>query len=144
MGSLTKERIRNQQHKIIMSLLKQNIQLKRENKKLKQTFKSQKENFENIHLQSKQSKEGLAQKDKELKKWKSDYVALKKETIPLHTHHQTLKLVKEQSCQILLDLEGRIERLRKKQKELTEHLDEKKKNIEGLKEDKGHMMIITQ
>ena len=81
---------------------------------MKQTLKSQKEKSERLHLRSKQSEEGLAQKDVELQKWKSDYAALKQETIPLHMHHQTLKSIREQACQILLDSKGRIERLRKK------------------------------
>lgn len=40
MDSWVEERIINKQHKRIVSLLKQNIQLKRENKQLKQTIKS--------------------------------------------------------------------------------------------------------
>ena len=104
----------NQQHKRIMSLLKQNIRLKRENKQLKQTLKRQKAISEKLCLRSEQSEEGLAQKDKELQKWKSNYAALKQEMIPLHMHHQTLKLVREQDCQILSDSEGRIERLRRR------------------------------
>ena len=72
----------------------------------------------------------------ELQKWKSDYAPLKQETIPLHMHHRALKLVREKACQILLDSEGREEKLRKKQKELTKQLEENKKSIEGIKEDK--------
>ena len=62
---------------------------------MKQTLKRQKEKYEKLHLWSKKSEEGLAQKDKELQKWKSDYAALKQETIPLHMYHQTLKFVRE-------------------------------------------------
>ena len=69
---------------------------------------------------------------------------MKQETVPLHMHHRALKSVREQACQILMDSEGREEKLRKKQKELMEQLKEKKKSIEGLKEEKSQMLTITQ
>ena len=78
-----------------MSLLKHNILLKRENKQLKQTLKSQKAKFEKLRLRCKQSEEGLAQKEEELQKWNFDYAAFKQETIPLDMHHQTLKSFRE-------------------------------------------------
>ena len=64
--------------------------------------------------------------------------------IPLHVHHQALKSVRERDCQVILDSEGREERLRKKKKELIEQLEGQKKSIEELKEDKSQMLIITQ
>ena len=49
-------------------------------------------------LQSKHLEDSLAKKDVEIHKWKFYYDTLKKETIPLHVHHQALKSVKEQAC----------------------------------------------
>ena len=64
--------------------------------------------------------------------------------IPLHVHHWALRSVREQACQVLLDSEGREERLRKKKKELTKQLEGQKKSIEKLKEDKARTPTITQ
>ena len=62
----------------------------------------------------------------------------------MHVHHWALKLVREKGCQVLLDFEGREERLRKKEKQLIERLEGQKKSIEELKEDKAQMLTITQ
>lgn len=88
-------------------------------------------------LQSKHSEDSLPQKDAEIKKRKYDYDTLKQETIPLHVHHRALKSVREQACKVLLDSEGREERLKKKKKELIEKLEGQKKSIKELKEDKA-------
>lgn len=59
-------------------------------------------------------------------------------------HHRELKSVREQACQVLLDSEGREERLIKMKKELTKQLEGQKKSIEEFKEDKAWMLTITQ
>lgn len=72
MDGWVEARIKNKQHKQIVILFKQNICLKKENKQLKQTLKSQKTKSKRLYLQSKHSEDRLAQKDAKIQKRKFD------------------------------------------------------------------------